>query len=213
VKVYILSGLAADKDVFEQIPFPDKIEPVFLDWIEPRAKESLGAYARRFIAFINTDEAFGLAGLSFGGMLVSEIARTTEPKFCILISSASNRNEIPFHLRWIPRWFIRSCTIKLSRVLPLSLHYKTFGAQTPREKELLKRYMVNMRNPWYHEHLRMICSWKQTDTTCKVVRIHALKDHILPWSNSQKPDLLLVGGGHFAVHREGEKISAFIDTL
>jgi esterase/lipase len=52
-------------------------------------------YAKRFSHAIKEDEEFVLIGLSFGGMLASELAKIVSPKKLIIISSLSSYRELP----------------------------------------------------------------------------------------------------------------------
>ncbi len=67
MKVYFISGLAADKRVFKYISLPTGCEAVHLDWITPQKDDTLPSYALRLASAINRDEPFALVGLSFGG--------------------------------------------------------------------------------------------------------------------------------------------------
>jgi hypothetical protein len=99
VRVYFISGLGADKRAFYKIKLPQGYQSVFLDWIVPLAGESFPDYAKRFSKSINQDEEFVLIGLSFGGMLASEIAKIVSPKKLIIISSLSSYKELPWYFK------------------------------------------------------------------------------------------------------------------
>ena len=45
MKIYFISGLAADRRIFKNLRLPDGFEPVYLDWISPLKDESLHADA------------------------------------------------------------------------------------------------------------------------------------------------------------------------
>ncbi|RYD69520.1 MAG: hypothetical protein EOP53_27030, partial [Sphingobacteriales bacterium] len=64
MKVYFISGLAADCRVFKRIQLPAGFESVYLDWIPPLPNESLQSYAMRMAESIDTNEPFALVGLS-----------------------------------------------------------------------------------------------------------------------------------------------------
>jgi hypothetical protein len=48
MKVYFISGLAADSRVFKYIQLSEEHEIVHLDWIQPVADETLSEYAIRW---------------------------------------------------------------------------------------------------------------------------------------------------------------------
>src|ERR1700712_1706562 len=124
MKVYFVSGLAADSRVFKNIQLPDHCEAVFLEWIDPLKNESLKNYSLRLAKGINENEPFAIIGLSMGGMITSEIARAYKPAFTILISSIAGSKQLPFYFKaagklrlhkMVPVSFVKSAA-KLKRV-------------------------------------------------------------------------------------------------
>ena len=73
MKLYIISGLGADRSVFEHINFPSEMELHFIDWLVPEQNEEFDHYVNRMAESINPDEDFCLLGYSFGGIIVQEI--------------------------------------------------------------------------------------------------------------------------------------------
>src|SRR6478735_7166036 len=94
MKVYFLSGLGADKTVFQFLDL-DFCEPVFVEWIAPHKNESLPDYALRLTNYYHIPENAFVTGLSFGGMLTTEIAKKYPTTKAILISSAKTKYEMP----------------------------------------------------------------------------------------------------------------------
>jgi len=92
-KVYFISGLGADKRVFSFLDLSFCV-PVFIEWITPLKKESLESYALRLsknIPEINPT----IVGISFGGMLATEIAKANPDIKAIIISSNKTSAELP----------------------------------------------------------------------------------------------------------------------
>lgn len=94
MKIYAISGLGADKRVFEHLTLEHDL--VHIDWIKPKPKEPIVAYAKRLIEAYGIDNKgdFGILGVSFGGLIAVEISKLTNPKFTILISSVETRKEL-----------------------------------------------------------------------------------------------------------------------
>lgn len=55
MKVYFISGLAADSRVFKHVVLPPGYEPIYIDWINPLTAESLQDYALRLAEKINRE--------------------------------------------------------------------------------------------------------------------------------------------------------------
>ena len=131
-KVYFISGLGADERVFQYLNL-EGIEPVFIQWLEPLSNEKIENYAARMSAFITTPRPL-IVGLSFGGMITIEIAKSIDYQQIILISSAKNRYDLPLLYRLSGRF-------NLHKILPIHfvknikiLRYFTFGIKTKSEK-------------------------------------------------------------------------------
>ena len=89
MKAYFFSGLGADKKAFGQLQFPENIDPVFIDWIQPIPDEPIESYAKRISGSIDDSQPFILVGLSFGGIMATEVIEFVSPHKTILISSVS----------------------------------------------------------------------------------------------------------------------------
>ena len=96
-KVFFISGLGADKRSFSFLDL-SFCTPVFISWLAPLPKETLVAYALRLRATI-TELNPTIVGLSFGGMLVTEMAKADASVTPIIISSNKSSSEFPFWLK------------------------------------------------------------------------------------------------------------------
>ncbi|MFT4760495.1 MAG: hypothetical protein ACI9LN_002468, partial [Saprospiraceae bacterium] len=92
MKIYGISGLGADKRVFKYLKLD--CEFISIDWIPPCENESIESYSLRLSKVINTNEEFGILGVSFGGLVATEISKKLNPKLTILISSAETNQEL-----------------------------------------------------------------------------------------------------------------------
>ena len=86
MKVYGISGLGADKRVFEKLTLDLELIPI--DWITPYKNERIEDYAKRLSKKIDKKEEFIIIGVSFGGLIATEISKILKSKLTILISSA-----------------------------------------------------------------------------------------------------------------------------
>src|SRR5688500_240528 len=96
-KVYFISGLGADRRVFEFLDL-SFCEPVFLDWIPPMKNESLPSYAERLCRDVKEPDAV-LVGMSLGGMMATEFAKKHPAANVIILASNKTSREFPGYLR------------------------------------------------------------------------------------------------------------------
>ena len=87
IHVYFMPGLAASARIFEFIELPSEtFEIHYLEWFLPDHGMSFEAYARKMVAQIEHDKSV-LIGVSFGGMLLHDLAKFISPRKKIIISS------------------------------------------------------------------------------------------------------------------------------
>ena len=92
MKLYAISGLGADERVFQFLKLNHKLIP--LPWLTPEKNESIEKYAKRMAEMINTEDEFGILGLSFGGLVAVELSKLLNPKVTVLISSAETKDGL-----------------------------------------------------------------------------------------------------------------------
>ena len=95
IHVYLMPGMAANPSIFEYIKLPqDQFEIHWLEWIIPLKDESLADYARRMTDQINHKNVV-LLGVSFGGILVQEMAKYIKVRKLFVVSSIISKNQLP----------------------------------------------------------------------------------------------------------------------
>jgi pimeloyl-ACP methyl ester carboxylesterase len=211
MKVYFISGMAADKRVFHHIQLPQGFEAVFLDWITPENEESLPSYAMRLANNIDTTEPFALIGLSFGGMLAIEIAKQYHPAATILISSV----PISGHL---PGYFRAAAKLKLHKIVPVSL-LKTsaaakrfFTRERADDKKLLWQIINESDTRLIKWSMHAILNW-QNDTIPKPIwHIHGTRDEILPIRFTQ-PTHTIQKAGHMLIMTDAAIVNEILAGL
>ena len=208
MKLYVISGLGADKKVFENINFPEKFsEIIFIEWLMPDVNESFQNYVKRMSEPINKDEKFCLLGYSFGGIMVQEINKLKPAEKIVILGSIKSDKEmsVTFHLAKKSRIFtkIPESYFGEKTVKSYAFFRKLFDPKNPK----LWQYFV-VQNPNYLKwSINKILEWK-SDENPKVVQILADKDIVFPPKNS-KPDYIVKNGTHlFPVtrHKEVSKI-------
>ena len=93
--VYFMPGMAANPAIFDKLELPTAIfEKHFLDWSVPDKDMSLEDYALKMSHQIKHEDVV-LIGVSFGGILVQEMAKHIKVEKVIIISSVKSNSELP----------------------------------------------------------------------------------------------------------------------
>ncbi len=180
--VYLMPGMAANSSIFENIHLPTRdFEMHKLDWFIPDKNMSLGSYAEKMAKnIIHRDPV--LVGVSFGGMLVQEMAKFMDTKRIILVSSIKKKEELP-------RKMIFAKYTKVHKLLPTGLVNNVellakyaFGEAVHKRLDLYERYL-SIRDKYYIDwSIDQIVNWEQTEYPQNLVHIHGDKDAVFPIS-------------------------------
>jgi pimeloyl-ACP methyl ester carboxylesterase len=206
-KVYCLSGLANDHRAFKYIDFGDN-DVVHIPWIVPKKQETIEAHAKRLCEFITTPNPI-LIGLSFGGIMASEIAKHIVVKKIILLSSVKTYKELPFYMRWFGKAGLQKI---ISPAWVLQTNFFVFWVIRLRKKEhkALLTKLFNATDHWvYKWSADVLLNWKNTTVHPNIYHIHGNGDTVLPHIFTT-PDCFIKGGGHFCVVTHGEEVSKIL---
>lgn len=208
MKVYFISGLGADRRAFYKIQLPPGYEPVHLDWIVPVKNETLPDYAKRFSEVIKKGEEFILIGLSFGGMLASEIAKIISPKKLIIISSLSSYKELPWYFKLAGK-------LGIHKILTPSIYKQAtilnrfMGTGNKEMKAIVYSYVNNIDPAFIRWSLNVILHWSHTERLSDLVHIHGSNDHLLPYRYVQA-DYIIKNGGHLMVMNKADEVNTIL---
>ena len=209
MKLYIISGLGADRSVFENINFPSGMELHFIDWLVPEQDEEFDHYVNRMAENINPDEDFCLLGYSFGGIIVQEIHKKFPAKKVIILASIKSPSG-KSRLMEIGK---RS---KLYKIIPTSaFNEKSYSFYSfvrhlfdPKNPKVLKYFKV--RNPYYIKwSIEKILDWDAKENP-EIIQISADKDIVFPIKNSN-PNYVIKGGTHLCPVTKAKEISAILE--
>ncbi len=211
MKVYFISGLAADKRVFRHIRLPEGHEIVHLDWINPYPHESLSDYARRLGEKIDQSESFAIAGLSLGGMMAVEMARHYSPRHTILISSVPTHQHLPWYFRW-------SYKLRLHQVVPISFMKKSaiakrlFTSETSEDKKVLYSVIKESDPVFIKWAMNAVLTWNAEASSTSCIHIHGTRDEILPMRYT-RPTHIVKGAGHMMIMTRAAEINRILKEL
>lgn len=204
MKLYAISGLGADKRVFQNLTLD--CELVSIDWIEPKRNESIAEYSLRLSQKIDTTEKFGIIGVSFGGLVAVEMSKKLNPALTILISSAETSNE----LRTIYRIFGKSKLVNLIPTKffdpPRGIAHWIFGAK---DKQLLSQILDDTDLNFAKWAVKELVNWKNEEKlTNPILKIGGTHDKLIPAKGNTK---LIERGGHFMIVDRADEVSEVIN--
>ena len=199
IPVYFMPGLAASSTIFENIKLPeDQFEMHFLEWFLPNDKESIESYALRMTEKIQ-DKNPVLVGVSFGGILVQEIAKQMKVRKVIIISSVKSNIEFP------PRFKVAKST-KAYKLIPTQLLADieklvkyAFGDNIVAKRLKLYEKYLSVRDKQYLDWaIETILCWNQKKGNESVIHIHGDADEVFPIKNIEKC-IVIKGGTHIMI--------------
>jgi len=209
-KVYFISGLGADKRIFSLLDL-SFCEPVFIDWIRPGKNESLESYALRLRKQI-PEASPGIIGISFGGMLATEMAKADPGVKAIILSSNKTKKEFPGYFRiglylpfykWSPAALSKKITLKTSAIL---------GGTTKEEKKLLHQIIRESDMEFVRWAIQAILHWKNMTIPSNLIHVHGTADKLLP-CRYVKADYIVEGGTHVMTLDKHREISQLLEKL
>ena len=209
-KVHFISGLGANKRAFSFLDI-SFCTPVHVEWITPLPNESLQAYALRLRATIDEPNPT-IVGLSFGGMLATEMAKADASCKVILVASNKTHKEFPFYLKigkYLPlyKYLPNKSMSKSSRFFGLLL-----GAKG-KEQRATQKLILQESNPVFTKWaISAIMKWQNKIVPKNIIHIHGTADKLLPLYFVQA-DYFIKGGEHLMVMDKPEEISALLKKL
>ena len=199
IPVYFMPGLAASTTIFEHIKLPeDQFEMVFLEWFLPNDKESIESYAKRMNEKILHENPV-LIGVSFGGILVQEMAKLIPTNKVIIISSVKSNTEFP------PRLKMAKAT-KVYKILPTQLLANVellvkyaFGSTIVKKRLKLYEKYLSVRDKKYLDwSIENVLLWPQKSAHENTIHIQGDADEVFPIKNIQNC-IVVKGGTHIMI--------------
>lgn len=198
IPVYFMPGLAASSSIFERIDLPkDTFEIHLLEWFMPEKQESLQSYAKRMSEKVTHDNAV-LIGVSFGGILVQEMAQFLNIRKLIIVSSVKSNVELPRRMKIAK-------TTKAYKLLPTGLLQDVeklvkyaFGDVMKQKLKLYEQFL-HMRNKEYLDWaIEQVICWDRVKIDPNVIHIHGDADEVFPVKNIKKY-INVKGGTHIMI--------------
>ena len=198
IPVYFMPGLAANSSIFERITLDETVyEIVLLEWEIPLDKESLQDYAKRMATKVTNPNPI-LIGVSFGGILVQEMAKFVEARKVIIVSSVKSNLEFPTS-------FKVAKTTKAYKLIPMSLLANvesllkfSFGSKINQRISLYKKFLSVRDIRYLDWAVEQIMLWDRIVMDKSVFHIHGDADDVFPIKNIQNC-IVVKGGTHIMI--------------
>lgn len=180
IAVYLMPGLAASSLIFERIHLPEAVFEIhLLDWKMPNDYETLPQYAQRMAEEVKCENPV-LIGVSFGGILVQEMAKFLSVRKVIIISSAKSNAEFPLRMKLAK-------TTKAYKLIPTGLMQNvalmakfSIGHKVSQRLKLYDKFLSMRDKKYLNWALEQIILWDRTIADESVVHIHGDADEVFP---------------------------------
>jgi len=204
--VYFVPGMAAGKEIFKNIRLPkSRFQTHVLEWLIPEKNESIELYAKRMAERVKEPNSV-LVGVSFGGVVVQEMAQYLTLKNLIIISSVKSKKELPTRMKFARK----TGAYKLIPTrLVLSADNLTKFSVGPRSKKRLQLYQefLHVRDKRYLDWaIKNMVKWQREEPMEEVVHIHGDSDVVFPIKNIDDC-VKLEGGTHIMLLNKGKQVS------
>ena len=198
ISVYFMPGLAANASIFERISLPeDQFDTYFMEWEIPLDNETLSEYAQRISKKVIHENPV-LVGVSFGGILVQEMAQFLNPSKIIIISSVKSNLEFPTAFKLAKQ-------TKAYKLIPTSLIENvynlakfTFGERVIKRLKLYQMFLTVRDKKYLDWSIEKIVLWDRKKADSNVVHIHGDADEVFPINYIQNC-ILVKGGTHIMI--------------
>ena len=198
ISVYFMPGLAANASIFERISLPaDQFDTYFMEWEIPLDNETLSEYAQRISKKV-THKNPVLVGVSFGGILVQEMAQFLNPSKIIIISSVKSNMEFPTAFKLAKQ-------TKAYKLIPTSLIENvynlakfTFGEKVIKRLKLYQMFLTVRDKKYLDWSIEKIILWDRKKADSNVVHIHGDADEVFPIKYIQNC-IVVKGGTHIMI--------------
>lgn len=198
IHVYFMPGLAASSLIFERISLPaETFEIHLLEWIIPIEKESLATYSHRMSKLIQ-HENIVLVGVSFGGVVVQEMAQFLNLRKLIIISSIKTNLEMPPRMKVINN-------LKAYKLMPLRLLQNIeilnkfpLSSFVKQRLKIYQKYLSIRDKTYLKWSIEQMITWKRIKKDDNVIHIHGDSDEVFPIKNI-KDCIIVKGGTHIMI--------------
>jgi pimeloyl-ACP methyl ester carboxylesterase len=209
--IYCISGLGADYRAFQNLKLPG-YQLKHIQWIPISSTESLESYTKKLLLQIEEKNPL-LMGLSFGGIIATEMAKQIQTRKVILISSIKSHKELPFYFKWLGK-------LHFHQMIPNSFFTNTnpitnwlFGAASLADKKLLQNVFRENEPSFLRWCIGAIASWKNHSSIPDTYHIHGSADRLFPIVFITHYHVIKKGGHLMILNKSFEISKLILDIL
>jgi len=209
--IYCISGLGADERAFSRLQVDPGFRLQVIPWLLPRKNESIHDYAKRMSAAI-TEKDPVLIGLSFGGIMCTEIARIIPVEKIIIVSSIKTASGLP-------SWMKAAAWLKLHKIVPLKstrltapIQNRMLGVTGEEDKRVAEHYRKTADINYVKWAVDQVMNWKNDWVHPAIYHIHGDNDKLFPIRKA-KPDYTVKDAGHFMIMNRAGEVSELINRI
>lgn len=208
-KIYFLGGLGLDNSIINDLSLTGK-ELYFIDWEQPSPGDTLSSYSNKLISKYGIDSGSVVIGVSFGGLIALEIAKTILLKKVILVSSFRDPSDLP--------WFFKAAIkLRLYLLFPphilkhfsFALNY-FFSVKDDAEAAVLKQVIQKTDPVFLNWAIKNILRFAPSHELPKIIRIHGDEDRIIR-IDEEDTDYVIQHGGHFMIYNRKNEVADILD--
>ncbi|MBS9463827.1 alpha/beta hydrolase [Flagellimonas sp. 389] len=201
IHIYLMPGMAANPSIFDGIKLPEEtFELHRLEWFVPQKHTSLADYAKEMWKKIHHEKPV-LLGVSFGGLLVQEMAKHRPTFKIIAVSCVKKSSELP-------KKMLFAKYTKVHKLLPTGLVSNVellakyaFGETVTKRLHLYEQYLSVRDKKYIDWAIDSIVNWQQTDPPENLVHIHGDSDAVFPATNIKNCITIKKGTHTMIIHR------------
>ncbi|WP_431121790.1 alpha/beta fold hydrolase [Flagellimonas flava] len=180
IHLYLMPGMAANPSIFDGIKLPPETFTLHrLEWFVPDKGMSLADYAKKMVVQVQHENPV-LLGVSFGGLLVQEMAQHIKVRKTIVVSAVKHQHELP-------KKMLFAKYTKAHKLLPTGLVNNVellaryaFGERATKRLDLYETYLSVRDKRYIDWAIDNIVNWYPPAPVPNLVHIHGDKDAVFP---------------------------------
>jgi pimeloyl-ACP methyl ester carboxylesterase len=211
--IYCFPGQGSDKRIFDSLTIDTSFKIKVIEYGTPEKGLDIKSFAKQLALQIDTSEKFILLGVSLGGMICAELSALLNPEKTIIISSAKNRNELPFRYKFqsaIPLYKLFSGKFLLAGAKFIQ---PIVEPDRNKYKETFKQMLASKNACYVKRTIGLIINWDRKTNKNKIYQIHGNNDHTLPIKKIKSPDYIIDKGSHMMTLTRAKEISIVLNTI